>query len=60
MGELVLSLAVIAAVPYAIAVSRLRRPSLPDFFIAGGLLRWGDQFTERIARVAHTSRRLLS
>ena len=38
MGERVLSLAVIAAVPYAIAVSKFRRPFLSDryFFIGGG------------------------
>jgi hypothetical protein len=35
-----------AAVPYSIAVSKLRPPFLPDFFIAVRLLRRREKFTE--------------
>ena len=35
----VFSVAIIAAVPYSIAVSKLRRPFLPDFFIVVRPLR---------------------
>jgi hypothetical protein len=38
--------AIIGAVPYSIAVSKLRRPFLSDFFIAARLLRRREEFTE--------------
>jgi REP element-mobilizing transposase RayT len=42
----VFSQATIAAVPYSIAVSKLRRPFLSDFFIAVRLLKRRERFTE--------------
>jgi putative transposase len=44
----VFSVAIIATVPYPIALSKLRRPFLSDryFFIAVRLLRWREKFTE--------------
>ena len=44
----VFSVAIIATLPYSIAVSRLRRPFLSDryFFIAARLLRRREKFTE--------------
>jgi hypothetical protein len=38
--------AIIATVPYSIAVSKLRRPFLSDFFIVVRLLRQREKFTE--------------
>jgi hypothetical protein len=40
------SAAIIASVPYSIAVSKLRRPFLSDFFVAVRLLRRREKFTE--------------
>src|SRR5208337_4080501 len=42
----VFSVAIIATVPYSIAVSKLRRPFLSAFFIAERLLRRREKFTE--------------
>jgi hypothetical protein len=42
----VFSLATIATVSYSIAVSKLRRPFLSDFFIAVRLLKRREKFTE--------------
>jgi REP element-mobilizing transposase RayT len=42
----VFSVAVTATVPYSIAVSKLRRPFLSDFFIVVRLLRRREKFTE--------------
>jgi hypothetical protein len=42
----VFSVAIIATVPYSIAVSKLRRPFLSDFFIVVRLLRQREKFTE--------------
>src|SRR5208337_5212201 len=44
----VFSVAIIPTVPYAIAVSKLRRPFLSDrnFFIVVRLLRWREEFTD--------------
>ena len=42
----VFSVATIATVAYSIAVSKLRRPFLSDFFIAVRLLRRRGKFTE--------------
>ena len=63
-GKEVISVAIIATVPYAIAVSNLRRPFLSDrhFFIAVRLLRRREKFTGRdftlLARAFNRARTL--
>jgi hypothetical protein len=42
----VFAVALIAAVPHFIAVSKLRRPLLHDFFIVVRLLRWREKFAQ--------------
>ena len=52
----------IAHVPYSIAVSKLRRPFLSDFFVVVRLLRRREKFTEpdfaRLARAFNGARAL--